>query len=356
MRFVRMINCKPEMMVARAIYGPYGVLMLNEGSKLSPRIINALGKLGYPGLYIEDDFSKDVVPEEVIEDSMRKDAMMLAKEMFSKAALANKEKNAQAFEAISGVLGDMVDHVFASDHAVVNVPLLKSFDEYTYQHSVDVAVLCICLGKALNMSKSDVVNLGKTAFFHDIGKMLIPKAILNKPGKLTKEEAVVMRKHAERSFDFTKVALGQPTLINRGVLCHHERYDGTGYPFKLKGDEIPIFAQIIAIADVFDAMGSARVYRKSQLATEGYEYILASSGHHFSPKVVETFAKTIAPFPVGITVKLSNGLNGIVIRNNSSLMMRPLVRAFDPIYPGDYEYINLSNDPNALDITIVGVV
>jgi len=344
------------MTVARSVYGPYGVLMLGEGSRLSPRIIRALENLGYPGLYVEDEFSRDIEPEEIVSDIMRSKAMTLAKAMFTKAAQNRADKSQDISEGVTEILSDMVDHVFATDNAVVNVPLLKSFDEYTYQHSVDVTVLCIGLGKAMNLSKGDVMTLGKAAFFHDIGKMMIPRAILNKPGKLTRDEAVIMRKHAELGFDFSKVALVQPPVVNRSVLHHHERWDGTGYPFRLKGDEIPIYAQIIAISDVFDAMGSSRVYRKAQLATEGYEYILANSGHHFSAELVEVFARTIAPFPVGITVALSNGLHAVVIRNNPQLMMRPLVRAFDPDSPGNYEYINMSSDPGALDITIKGNV
>jgi len=201
-----------------------------------------------------------------------------------------------------------------------------------------------------------VLDLGKAAFFHDIGKIFVPKAILNKPGKLTRTEMQVMRKHAEFGFDFTKVVLEQPAHINRSVFSHHERYDGKGYPLQLKGNEVPIFSQIISMADVYDAMGSARVYKKALLATEGHEYILGNAGHHFSPGLVEVFARTIAPFPVGMTVQLSNGLHAVVMRNNPNFMMRPLVRAFDERDPSDYEYINLATDMSALDITIVGTV
>ena len=356
MRFVRMRSCRTGMTVARPVHGPYGVLMLGEGNILTPRIIYALEKLGYPGLYIEDDISKGVEPEDIIDPSMRNAAMTLVKQLFSKAAMSKAEKNAQMHDALNGVLEDMVDHIFASDSIVFNVPLLKSFDDYTYQHSVDVGVICIALGKAMNMKKREMLDLGKAAFFHDIGKMFIPKAILNKPGKLTKVEAAVMRKHPELGFDFTKVVLEQPAHINRSVLCHHERYDGTGYPFRTSGSEIPVFSQLIAMADVFDAMGSARIYKKANLATEGYEYVLGNSGHHFAPELVSVFAKTIAPFPVGITVLLSNGLHAVVVRNNPSFMTRPLVRVFDENSPGNYEYINMATDLSSLDVTIVGTV
>ena len=357
MRFVRIKDCQAGMVVARDIYGEYGVLLLSEGRTLSDRHIYALGQQGYPGLYIIDEFSEGIELEEVVvNDKMRQSAINAVKEMFDKGANVLYVKNQEMYKAVADVVYDIVDHIFETNPAVLNVPLMKTFDEYTYQHSVDVGILSIMLGKKMKMTRSEVLSLGKAAFFHDIGKMFIPKSILNKKGKLTHTEFEVMKKHPELGYDFTKEILDQPGTINRAVLHHHERFDGAGYPHKLKGKNIPLFSQIISVSDVFDAMGSSRVYKKAQLTTEGYEYIMASAGRQFDPDVVELFTKTIAPFPAGLTVRLSNGLHAVVIRNNPSFMMRPLVRAFDPDDRGYYEYINLSDDVKALDITIVGVV
>ena len=356
MRFVRMKDCKAGMTLARDIYGEYGVLLLAEGRPLSNRHIYALDQHGYPGLYIIDEHSIGLDLEEVVvDDVMRQSAINVVKEMFDKGANVVYVKNQEMYKAVSDVVYDIVDHIFETNPAVLNVPLMKSFDEYTYQHSVDVGILAIMLGKKMKMTRTEVLNLGKAAFFHDIGKMFIPKAILNKKGKLTRSEFEVMKKHPALGYDFTKEVLEQPSIINRAVLHHHERYDGGGYPHGLKGKEIPLLSQIISVSDVFDAMGSSRVYKKAQLATEGYEYIMASAGRQFDPDVVRLFTRTIAPFPAGLTVRLSNGLHAVVVRNNPSFMMRPLVRAFDPDDPGYYEYINLSDDMGALDITIIGV-
>ena len=356
MRFVRMKDCKAGMVVARDIYGEYGVLLLSSGRTLSSRHIYALDQQGYPGLYIIDELSEGLELEEaVVSDKMRQSAVNVVKEMFDKGANVLYVKNQEMYKAVSDVVYDIVDHIFETNPAVLNVPLMKSFDEYTYQHSVDVGILAIMLGKRMKMTRTDVINLGKAAFFHDIGKMFIPKSILNKKGKLTREEFNVMKKHPELGFDFTKEILHQPPVVNRAVLHHHERFDGAGYPNNIAGKAIPLFSQIISVSDVFDAMGSSRVYKKAQLATEGYEYIMASAGRQFDPEVVELFTRTIAPFPAGLTVRLSNGLHAVVVRNNPNFMMRPLVRAFDPDDPGYYEYINLSDDMGALDVTIIGV-
>jgi HD-GYP domain-containing protein (c-di-GMP phosphodiesterase class II) len=162
-----------------------------------------------------------------------------------------------------------------------------------------------------------------------------------------------MKKHPSLGYDFTRDILSQASSVNSAVLYHHERYDGSGYPHGISGDSIPMFARIVAVADVFDAITSCRPYSQAKIASEAYEYIIGNKGSHFDPEVVETFHKTIAPFPVGLTVKLSNGLDALVVKNYDHFMSRPLVRAFEPNNPSDFEYIDLAFDNSALNITIV---
>ena len=356
MRFIKIENCKAEMKVSRSIYGAYGVLMLNAGNTLRPRHVYALQKLGYPGIYIDDEVSAGIDLDEAVDDKMRKEAVGIVKEMFDKAPAAKSAKSDQMYSAAFAMVEDVVDCIFDRDGTVLNVPLMKSFDDYTYQHSVNVGILSVALGRAMNFKKSKVLDLGKAAFFHDMGKMFIPKAILNKTDKLTLEEFKIMKKHCALGLDFAKEALKQPSDICRAVLHHHEKFDGTGYPLGLSGKDIPMFSQIISISDVYDALVSSRAYKKAFSPAEGYEYIMANAGIHFDPDIVEVFTKTVAPFPVGTTVKLSNGLQAVIMRNNPSFMMRPLIRVFDIDKPGYYEYINLANDPKALNITIIDTV
>lgn len=353
MRLVSIKELELGMVVARNLYGPHGVLLLREGYALNNRHISSLIRLGYPGIYIKDEFSKDIKLEEVIDESKRITALTIAKEMFAKSSFAKIEKNTEMFESVSVLIDDMVDQVFQSDSAVLNVPLLKSFDEYTYQHSVDVGLLSIIIGHSLNLSKEMVTELGKCGFLHDMGKMFVPKQILNKPARLTDEEFEVMKKHPELGYDFVKEVLSQSDDICQGVLAHHEKYDGTGYPNKLKGEAIPLFARIISVADVYDAISSKRSYKAAEIAAEAYEFIMGNAGSHFCPDVTRAFCSSVAPFPVGTTVGLSNGKRGVVLENHKDFMMRPLIRMYDPADTSNNEIINLSTDINALDIVIV---
>jgi HD-GYP domain-containing protein (c-di-GMP phosphodiesterase class II) len=353
MRFIRISDLEAGMIVARSIYGAKGVLILRGGRTLEYKQIGALAELGYPGIYVNDFMSLGVEPQEIVEERTRHSAIEMVKSICT-SGNKNSERTQLLYRDMTNLISDIVDSIFESDATTVNVPLLKFYDEYTYRHSVDVGVLSIAIGKAMGLNHKRLHDLGKAAFFHDLGKMLVPQAILNKPGKLTDKEFDVMKQHSNLGRDFVYEILMQKSDIYNSVLHHHERFDGRGYPYGIKGHKIPLFARIIAVADVFDAISSTRSYKMARIATEGYEYVMANAGLHFDPEIVEVFCKTIAPFPVGMTVKLSNGLHAVVVRNNTNFMSRPLIRAFKAENPMCYDYIDLSSGRDVQNITIIG--
>jgi HD-GYP domain-containing protein (c-di-GMP phosphodiesterase class II) len=141
-----------------------------------------------------------------------------------------------------------------------------------------------------------------------------------------------------------------------GILDHHEKYDGGGYPNNLKGDKISLYGRIISVADVYDALTSDRSYRKALLPSDAMEYIMGSTTTLFDPNVVKVFVKKIAAYPIGTCVKLSNGLTGIVVQNYENFCMRPRIRIFKDhdkeVNP--YE-IDLA-DFKTLNITVIEIV
>lgn len=353
MRFISIKNLKSGMEIARSIYGHRGELVLRQGNFLRPGHIRALRGMGYPGVYIKDALSEGIEKNVIIEETVRHEAISAAKDVFKAAADNQLVRSQHMIEGISGLLLEMVEQILSDDKTVINMPLFRTFDDYTYRHSVDTSVLALILGKAMNMPKEQLLDLGKSAFFHDMGKMFVPKTIINKPEKLTRDEYAVMKTHASLGYDFTRDVLSQNSSINGGVLYHHEKFDGSGYPHSISGENIPLFARLVAVADVFDAITSCRPYSQAKIASEAYEYIIGNAGCHFDPDIVDIFCRTVAPFPVGITVVLSNGLHGLVVKNYENFMNRPLVRAFEPDNPDTFEYIDLAFDASALNITIV---
>jgi putative nucleotidyltransferase with HDIG domain len=156
------------------------------------------------------------------------------------------------------------------------------------EHSFSVAKYCRQIGAAVGLSDSQLINLLIAAELHDIGKIYIPDDILNKPGKLNDTEIAIIKSHpAYGAFYLEKRSFSSDVI--KGVLYHHERYDGKGYPFGLKGENIPLFARIIAIADSFDAMTSKRVYKNALSYSEAMEEIKKNAGTQFDPEIAEIF-------------------------------------------------------------------
>ncbi|KAF0109572.1 MAG: putative PAS/PAC sensor protein [Chloroflexi bacterium] len=198
--------------------------------------------------------------------------------------------NAQLFE---GLQRSNVELTMAYDATIEGWSHAMDLrDKETEGHTQRVTALTIQLARAMGMSEAEIVHVRRGALLHDMGKLGIPDAILLKPGKLTDEEWVIMRKHPQFAYDMlSSVAYLRPALdIPYG---HHEKWDGSGYPRGLKGEEIPLAARLFAVVDVWDALRSDRPYREAWPEDKVIEHIKAGSGSHFDPKVVEIFLKTI---------------------------------------------------------------
>jgi HD-GYP domain-containing protein (c-di-GMP phosphodiesterase class II) len=165
---------------------------------------------------------------------------------------------------------------------------LDAKDHYTFGHSMRVAYFSLVTGKEAKLSDQEMYLLELSAIFHDIGKIGTPDAVLNKPSRLSEDEFLVMKKHPELS---SQILMGFKNFeqIAFNTLCHHERFDGKGYPHGLKGHEIPTAARIILIADTFDAMTSTRPYRKGLPYEVAYDELIQFSGTQFDPDLVRCF-------------------------------------------------------------------
>jgi HD-GYP domain-containing protein (c-di-GMP phosphodiesterase class II) len=251
----------------------------------------------------------------------------------------------------------IIAELLANKNMMVNMIDLKCFDNYTYMHSVNVAVLSVVMGIAIGFEREMLSLLGLSAILHDIGKVFISKRIIDKPGILTEKEFEEMRKHPQLGYDHAKMRFGLSQAVCSGIIDHHEKYDGSGYPAGKKGSEISRFGMIIVLADIYDALTSERPYRKAQSPSEAIEYVMGGVESLFDPRVSTVFIRKIAPYPVGTTVLLSNGETAIVLENFEEVCLRPRVRV---IKKGDedvtpYE-LNLATDYSLLNIVITSAV
>jgi len=234
------------------------------------------------------------------------------------------------FHDATPMVSGFIDSVFRNESAAAAISKLKAFDEYTYTHCINVAILAVILGKKLGYSRDKLELLGIAGIFHDAGKAVIPERILNKPDKLTDAEMNVMRTHPLRGYQILREQAGIPEEVLRGCLEHHEKFDGSGYPRGLKGEQISDFSRLLTVVDVYDALTSRRVYKEPMPPSKVLAMMYKWRVTDFHPNVVEEFIKSLGVYPVGSFVKLSTGNHAVVVDHNLTNPLRPMVRvAYD---------------------------
>lgn len=352
MRIVPTLYLKPGMIVGKNLYDNHNSLLLSRGHVLSEREIIRIMNLKYQIIYISDGRDDEEILEnsEPISDALRNKAVVAIKDLFSKASF-EKTLSKKAMEKGERIVDDIVNEIIINKDVTYTMTDLKLFDSYTYYHSVNVIVIAVILGVALGLSKSNLYKLGLGALMHDIGKIFVPKYILEKQDRLSSEEFEAIKHHSISGYEYLKQVKNFPAESSLAVLTHHEKYGGGGYPDGLNGTTIPLFGRILSVADVFDALISDRPYRKALPPSEAVEYIIGGSELYFDPKIVNVFIERISPYPVGTCVILSNGEKGYVVENQPKCGLRPKIRVLKD--SGAVEYYDLSR--GFYDITITGI-
>jgi putative nucleotidyltransferase with HDIG domain len=230
------------------------------------------------------------------------------------------------YESSKPLAGALVDSVMRNEDALLALKYLKSFDEYTFNHSINVAVVATVFAKSLGYSEDRLRELCQAAVLHDLGKALVPDEILNKPGRLTPAEFAIIRDHPVNGFELLHDVRGPSQDVLRGALEHHEKYNGGGYPDGLAGDEISEFGRIIAVADVYDALTSERVYKRGMTPSNALRIIYGMRESDFHPGYVERFIRCLGIYPVGTVVRLTTGETGVVVQGAPPTPLLPTVR------------------------------
>ncbi len=334
MRFVPADSLVSGMIMAKDIISSNSdAFMLKKGVALNDKAIEYIKTQGYMGVYISDLMSADVEPEDIVDQ-----------QTIRKGLEAVESENVGSIINISA---EIVAQITSKQDVSVDLFDLRSFDDYTFHHSVNVGVFAVAVGRKMGLKEEDLNLLSIAGICHDLGKSKVGWDIINKPGKLTDEEFQTIKSHPRFSFEILSENPQVPSIVKQAVLMHHENENGSGYPLGREGKDIPLFAKIIHAVDVYDALTCKRAYKDPFAPVDAFNFLNQGRGTQFDSNIIDVMQTVIPAYPPGIEVSLSNGEVALVISHTQNAF-RPKVKL-----NSTGEVINLDTNPDYKDITIV---
>lgn len=324
MRRMRTENLKPNMIVARTIYDSDARILLQAGILLTDNYIRRLTEKDISSVYIRDQFDDEASIADVISDQTRLETIKVAKESFNNL---ENQRNLNV-GMVKNVVKNIINDLLSNSEILIHLTDIRSFDDYTFAHSVNVCILSIITGLTMGYNDAKLKDLGVGALLHDIGKVKVDKEILNKKSDLTLEEYTQIKRHSEYGFNILREYPDISLLSAHIAFQHHERWDGQGYPRGLAGNDIHEYARIVAAADVYDALLADRPYRPAYSVNQAINILNRMSGNSLDPVCITALKANIAVYPIGSFVELNTGDIAIVVDVNKAAPTRPVIRIY----------------------------
>lgn len=325
MRQVGVNSLKIGDILGKTILSSSGRILLGKGVKLTPLYIAKLKDMGISILYIEDEHFNDVIVEDIISEEHRRQAIQVLEKSMRSVRLG---KNLDGSE-LRRITNKIVEEIMFKKDILMSMMDMRSMDNQMFAHSVNVCVLSTVLGKAMFFDREKLETLAIGAMLHDIGKMQLDSKLLRNNDDLNPEEVELLKTHTTLGFEDLRKRKDFSLVIAHIAFQHHENMNGTGYPRHLKEGEIHPFAQIVAIADLYDKFTTDQSGIKRIMPYEACEILMGLAGTLYPLEMVRLFLKNIAAYPTGVTVRLNTGEIGVVVDQNLSMPARPIVRVFD---------------------------
>jgi len=345
------------MILAKSISAPNGLFsLLEKGEVLTDPIIQKLAVHYVDGIYVEMDGSEDIEPKCLMRPEVKQQIAAEFRSLYS-SYFHSPYISRSAVECTKKIAETIVDNVLNREEYLLDMVEIKNYDNYTYSHSLNVGILSIMLASEMGITRNRLDDIALCALMHDIGKIDVPIEIINKNGPVTDLEFAVIKTHPDKGVERLRKCFNVSREVLQGIQCHHEKIDGSGYPYGYKGNRIPLFGRILAIADVYDALTSHRSYRKAWLPNAAIEYIMAGADTQFDHEMVQLFMRLVCAYPSGTVVKLCDGSIAVVIKNYSENVLRPKLRLLEdgPLGSKGTE-VDLFEDTDYLHLTIKSVL
>lgn len=324
MRKVDLSMITPDMYLGKSIYH-YNQLLLTAGINNITRFSESLLKLGITSVYVEDAISEEIIITDAVSDYTRlkcKDALQNAIDRF-------RVQGSFDMCSISEATSSLIDEILLRPDVLVSLNDIATTDDSTLVHSINTTVFSLLIGQQLKLSSIELKSLAEGTILHDIGKTLVNPQVLYKNGRLNHDEFELVKQHTIAGYELLKCNPLLTELSRIISLQHHERLDGSGYPYGLNANEIHPFAKIVAIADMYDALTAERCYRKSLSNYQAYEILAQESTIKLDANLLGQFLKHIAIYPNGTLVDLSDGTRGIIKEQNPGIPFSPIVMVIE---------------------------
>ena len=327
MRLISIERLEVGDVLGKPVYDDKCQLLLAKDVSLTSNYIERLKKANIQCIYIDDALSEGLEAENVIPDELKIKSIATVKTAFKDLSdRKGSSYNIKSIESIKQIVDEMMHIIYENPSTLYCMTELMGTDMYTYNHSAEVAALSMLVAKSMKMNDTFIQKIGVGAILHDVGKMGVPAEILNKVDPLDEVESKLMKEHPQMGYDLLKDNDYISPISRQIVLLHHEKLNGSGYPFMMSGEQIPIHVRIVTLCDIFNAISSNRAYKRRMNADEALELIRAEAIYELDRDIYYHLLKVVNIYPVGTVVELSNGEVGIVIKENYEAQTRPVVQ------------------------------
>ncbi len=324
LKYVDVKDCRAGEVLAEDVIDNKGVMLLAKNAVLNNYILSRLQdfRVEKIAVYASDSFQEmqKITPEEFKKDY--KNNLCTVKRILNDLAAGVKPD----YQEIASVADFIYENRYGSYGLIECINELRSADEYTYIHSINTGIYSSLIARWLNLEEQQIKEMVMAGMLHDIGKAKIPNIILNKKGKLSEREFEIIKKHTIVGYQMSKSIPNLKFDVRKAILMHHEREDGSGYPLGVKGNKINVYAKIVAVGDVYDALTSERAYKKKTTPFDTFEEFQRCGVGLFDPKVMLTFLTNISHYYISSKVRMNTGEIGEIVYVPPHNISKPVIR------------------------------
>lgn len=361
-QYMRTRQLQPGMKLDHPVVDRLGRNLVARGAELDQYMIDSMIQLGIMTVYIQLGEDEEEEKKEKISKAAEKNIEKYRTDDRSKVMLSDSVKkrvsegiqyiynntdSQEMITATDSIANDLMSAITDNDAIAIDISALKTSDEYTFKHSVDVATIAMVIAKHQGLSQKEIYEIGVTGLLHDVGKTKIPLEVLNKPGRLDDNEFAIMKQHATYGYQMIKNRKEISAAVCLGVLQHHEKLNSKGYPMGVGSEKISPYARILSVADIYDALVTERPYKKAFSQRDAVEMIMSMT-MELDMQAMNSFLESTILYPVDTIVELSNGERAKVVKNTPHYILRPTVVGLESgtVY-------ELGDDINCANIIII---